>query len=314
METTKTTILVTGGAGYIGSHVVHALCDAGHVVVILDDLSTGKREYVDPRATFVQGSICDPEIVERVFAEHAVHAVMHFAAKLLVQESVEKPIEYYKTNVGGSVEIVRAMQRHNVQRIVFSSSAAVYGTPKTVPITEEAETVPVNPYGHTKRMVEQILHDMSVKTPLRYVALRYFNATDVNTSHLIPAVMLAALGKKDGVSVFGTDYETPDGSAVRDYVHIDDLVSAHVSALEYLLGNGESTVLNVGTENGVSVLQVIEACQRVTGKTFRVTQTDRRAGDPPMLVASYQKIHDLFGWKPTKSLDDCIRSIWEEMQ
>lgn len=313
MNTAQKTILVTGGAGYIGSHVVQRLCDVGHRVIVLDDLSTGKREYVDSRVTFIKGSVCDPVVVEQAFATAPIGAVMHFAAKLLITESVEKPIEYYKTNVGGTVEVLRAMQRHGVSQLVFSSSAAVYGVPKMIPVTEDAETSPVNPYGHTKLMVEQILADMSMHTPLRYVALRYFNATDVNTTHLIPAVMRAVMGDVDHISVFGTDYPTPDGSAIRDYVHVDDIVDAHVRSLQHIVGGGESATLNVGTEHGYSVLEVIEAVQRVTGKTVRVEHAQRRPGDPPVLVASYRRIHDMLGWKPTKTLDDCIRSVWEEM-
>jgi UDP-glucose 4-epimerase len=251
--------------------------------------------------------------LEKVFTSTAIDAVLHFAARLLVQESVEKPLEYYRTNVGGSVEVLRAMQRHGVTRIVYSSSAAVYGIPEVVPITEDAPTHPVNPYGQTKLMVEHILHDASKNTNLRYVALRYFNVTDTNTSHLLPNIVLTAQGKRSEMRIFGTDYPTPDGTAIRDYIHIDDLVDAHLRAVQYVRDGKESVVVNVGTASGCSVLQMVQTAKQVFGKEFPVILSPRRAGDPPQLVASYERIRELMGWQPRHTIEECIHAVWEEM-
>ncbi len=308
------TFLVTGGAGYIGSAVVRSLIESGHRVVVIDDLSTGKRAWIHPQATFVEGSICNDQDLERVFSLCRVDAVFHFAAKLLVEESVKQPVLYYETNVRGGIQLLAMMQKHSVHQMIFSSTAAVYGNTTDTVVTEQTETRPVNPYGWSKLMYERMLNDVSNSTQLRYVTLRYFNVTDVNPTHLIPAMVLTALGKRTQMQVFGTDYHTADGSAVRDYIHIDDLVDAHLRAYQHLASGGGNEIFNVGTGKGYTVLEMVAAAKRVTGIDFPVVVAGRRPGDPETIVASYGHIQSLLGWNPTYTIEDCIHKVWEAMR
>ncbi len=312
-------ICVTGGAGYIGSVVSARLVADGHEVVVFDNLGTGHREAVDPGCRFVEGDIRDPEALERAIDE-ATDAVFHFAARSLVGESVAIPLDYYDNNVGGTVRLLRAMRGVGVKRFVFSSSAAVYGAPDSLPIEETAACRPANPYGATKWMVERVLADCQVAWGLSWVALRYFNAggstgrlgEDHNPeTHLIPVVLDAALGRRESLTVFGDDYDTPDGTCVRDYIHVVDLADAHVRALS-AMDEGFSGPLNLGSESPFTVRQVIERTRGVTGLEVPHTVGARRAGDPPALLASSIRAARVLGWKPQhSSLDEIIRSAWE---
>ncbi len=315
-------ILVTGGAGYIGSHCVRQLLDAGWRVVILDNLSTGYREFVLSE-DFVEGSILDKSLVSRVLKEYGIEAVMHFAAFAYVGESVDEPEKYYMNNVYGTLQLLAAMRESGVGRFIFSSSCATYGIPMHLPLTEEHPLSPVNPYGFTKRVVEQMLADYSHAYGLRYVSLRYFNAAGADgggrlgechepETHLIPLVLQAASGQRPNVTVFGTDYDTRDGTCVRDYIHVNDLGRAHLLALEYLQQGGTSQVFNLGSETGYTVREVIAACERIAGCRVPVVEGERRPGDPAALVASSEKIRRVLGWHPQCStLDAMIETAWQ---
>jgi UDP-glucose 4-epimerase len=315
-------ILVVGGAGYIGSHLVKELVEKEEVVV-LDNLSTGHREAVDSRAVFVEGDLGDEEDLDMIFNSYPITAVMHFAAFSLVGESVVDPLKYYQNNVAATLTLLKVMLKNNVKNFIFSSTAATYGIPEVDLIDETCPTRPINPYGHSKLMIEQILADFSKSYGLQYVILRYFNAAGAHESsvigeshnpetHLIPIVLQQLLGQREKVSVFGSDYDTADGTCIRDYIHVTDLASAHILALEALLtGKKSAEVYNLGNGLGYSVKEVIETCERVTGVEANVVMTERRAGDPAMLVASSQKILSELGWKAERNLERIIADAWK---
>ena len=311
-------VLVTGGAGYIGSVVADQLLARGHAVVVLDDLSTGHRAAVPAGATFVHGGVGDRAVVTELFARHPVDAIVHMAAFALVAESVANPEKYRTNNVAAARVLLDAAVGAGVRRFVFSSSCTVYGYPAAVPIPEDAATAPVSPYGETKLEFERVLRDYAVRHRLASVSLRYFNAAGATElrgedhdpeSHLIPNVLTVALGKRPAVEVFGTDYPTPDGTAVRDYIHVDDLADAHVRALD--IAPDGAVALNLGTGRGTSVRQVVDAARRITGRAIPVTDRPRRPGDPPALVAAAQRAGAVLGWHPRRSgLDEILASAW----
>ncbi len=301
-------ILVTGGAGYIGSHVVRQLGEAGYPVVVLDNLSTGFEDAVI-HGDLVIGDTGDRELVSRLLQQYAVGAVMHFAAHTIVPESVADPLKYYANNTGSTRNLLSCCQQHGVKRFIFSSTAAVYGIPEETEITEDTTVSPINPYGLSKLMSEWMLRDLAAATDLRYVALRYFNVAGSDPAGrigqstkqatlLVKVACEAAVGKRDHVAIFGTDYPTPDGTGVRDYIHVEDLASAHLKALDYLDGGGESQVLNVGYGHGYSVREVLDMVERVADLKLDIREQPRRAGDPPTLIAAATRIRELLGWQP----------------
>lgn len=315
-------ILVVGGAGYIGSHVVKELVETEEVVV-LDNLSTGHREAVDSRAIFVKGDLGNVDDVLMVFRSYPIKAVMHFAAYSLVGESVMDPLKYYQNNVASTITLLKVMMKFKVKKFIFSSTAATYGIPDVKLIDETSATTPINPYGRSKLMVEQILGDLAASDGLKYVVLRYFNAAGAHASarigeshdpetHLIPIVLQQLLGKREKISVFGADYDTPDGTCIRDYIHVTDLAHAHILALQALVAGKKSTeVYNLGNGLGYSVKEVIETCEKVTGVKANVEIADRRAGDPTRLVASADKIFSELGWKAERNLEKIIADAWK---
>lgn len=325
MLSPKPTILVTGGAGYIGSHAALALRRAGYGVVVLDNLSYGHREIIEDvvKVELVIGDTSDRELLDRLFATHDIAAVMHFAAYIAVGESVQQPAMYYKNNVSSTLNLLEAMLEAGINKIVFSSTCAVYGMPKEIPMTENHPHDPLSPYAASKDMVERILADFDPAFGLKSVAFRYFNASGAEPSgelgedhnpetHLIPLALLTALGKRKQLNIFGTDYDTPDGTAVRDYIHVNDLASAHVLGLEYLLQGGTSQVFNLGNGNGFSVREVIETARKVTGLAIPALECDRRAGDAPILVGSSEKARQILGWQPQYSdLETIISHAWQ---
>lgn len=297
-------VLVTGGAGYIGSHVVLALRDAGRAVVVLDDLSTGRRDLVPGDIPFVQG---DGALVRRVLAEHGCRAVMHFAGSIIVSESTREPLRYYRNNVAASQALIEACVEAGVESFVFSSSAAVYGMPERCPVNESAPTRPINPYGRTKLVTEWALQDASRVHDLRVAALRYFNVAGADprgrsgecqpvASHLVKIAAEVAVGARDGMSLYGDDYDTPDGTCVRDYIHVSDLADAHLAALRHLETGGESVTLNCGYGHGYSVRQVLDKIGEVLGRALPLSVAPRRPGDPPLLVADARRIRETLGW------------------
>ncbi len=303
-----TTILVTGGAGYIGSHVARQLGERGEKLVTLDNLSTGFRGAV-LHGEFVQGDTGDSALVARVLAEHKVDTVMHFAAHIQVPESVANPLKYYRNNTANTRTLLECCVAAGVKQFVFSSTAAVYGMPAGGVAEESTPTVPINPYGWSKLMSEQMLADVAAVTPLRYVALRYFNVAGADPSgrigqstpeatHLIKVACEHAVGRRPGIAIFGTDYDTPDGTCVRDYIHVEDLAAAHLQALDYLRSGGASTILNCGYGRGFSVREVLAEVARSAGMKLTVTESGRRAGDPPQLIAAARRIRQTLGWTP----------------
>ena len=305
-------VLVTGGAGYIGSHTAQALLKAGHRVVILDNITTGFREAIPTGAEFAQGDVRNSSTLAEVMKKHSVEAVVHFAAKLIVPESIEKPMEYYENNTMGVLSLVQACAANNVQKIVFSSTAAVYGDATSDGlITEKSPTAPLNPYGSSKLMSEQILRDCEAPHGIRSVCLRYFNVAGAaesgqngqrtkNATHLIKVASEAACGKRASVGIFGTDYSTPDGTGVRDYIHVEDLADLHVLALQYLNEGGKSEIFNCGYGHGFSVREVINMVKKVSGVDFKVEEQPRRAGDAATLVADSSKVRKAFNWTPKR--------------
>jgi UDP-glucose 4-epimerase len=314
-------ILVVGGAGYIGSHMVKDLIEAGYDVITLDDLSTGHRDLL-PGGMFIQGNLGDSTLLDNLFSTHRISAVMHFAAFSLVGESVEKPLKYYRNNVAATTALLNAMIRHHVKRFIFSSTAAVYGEPLELPITENHPCNPTNPYGTTKVAVEKMLQDCDSAYGIKYVSLRYFNASGAdesgtigerhaNETHLIPLILKVATGERKNIRIYGTDYSTSDGTCIRDYIHVSDLTQAHLLALKTLLLGGESEVFNLGNDRGYSVREVIELAEKVTGKPITALNAERRAGDPATLIASSDKIKKSLGWKPMfEDLETIIKTAW----
>jgi UDP-glucose 4-epimerase len=316
------TILVTGGAGYIGSHTVLYLKEKGESVVVLDNLLTGHRQSVLNDVPFYMGSLHDEQLLSYICQNHNIEAVIHFAANSLVGESVKDPLSYYENNIAGTLSLLKVMNKNNVKRIVFSSTAAVYGEPKSVPIQEEDPAIPTNPYGETKLAIEKMLHWADKAHGIKSVALRYFNAAGADPegrigeehlpeTHLIPIVLQAALGQRENVTVFGDDYPTPDGTCVRDYVHVMDLADAHYCALEKIRNENKGGVYNLGNGKGFSVKEVIETCREVTQCEIIVETSPRRPGDPAILVASSQKACDELKWQPKyPNLKDIIAHAW----
>ncbi|MEO6581848.1 MAG: UDP-glucose 4-epimerase GalE [Sphingomicrobium sp.] len=307
---TKVPVLVTGGAGYIGSHAVLALRDGDWPVVVIDDLSNGSCDAVPGEVPFFEGSIADRDLLDRILAEQRIGAILHFAGSIVVPESVVKPLDYYANNTLASHALISAAVAVGVPHIVFSSTAAVYGQPERVPIEEGDAKQPINPYGASKLMTERMLGDAAAAFPFNYAALRYFNVAGADpgmragqigkgSTHLIKVAVEAAVGKRDHVDVFGTDYSTPDGSCVRDYVHVSDLAEAHVAALEWLIERpDDNLVMNCGYGHGLSVRDVLDALDRVAGTPVQRVIGPRRAGDPPLLVASNRALVATLGWKP----------------
>ena len=314
-------ILVAGGAGYIGSHTVKALLGEGFDVVTFDDFSTGKRVLV-PGGTVIEGDLMDAASVRKAFRSHDIGAVLHFASLIQVGESYREPRMYYRHNLGTSMNLLEAMLEAGVRRFIFSSSAAVYGIPRHQPITEDHPVNPYNPYGMTKYMVERVLQDFDRAYGLHFVSLRYFNASGADPdgrlgemhdpeTHLIPNILLSLLGKKPALGIFGKDFPTPDGTAIRDYIHVTDLAAAHVLALRILLGDKPSEFINLGTNLGYSVLEVIRAAERVTGKSVPYKVLPRREGDVPVLLASREKAERVLGWVPSLSdIETILRTAW----
>jgi UDP-glucose 4-epimerase len=311
-------VLVTGGAGYIGGHMVLALLDAGESVVVLDNLSTGFRWAVPEAATFVEGDFGDEALVAKVIAEHDVDAVAHFAAKIVVPESVTDPLGYYLNNTAKARSLIECVVKGGVKHFIFSSTAAVYGEPATSPVLEDIDKAPINPYGRSKLMVEWMLADTLKAHDLHAVVLRYFNVAGAdpkgrlgqstpNATHLIKIAVQAALGHRNGMDVFGTDYPTPDGSCVRDYIQVSDLIDAHMLALKHLRAGGESLTCNCGYGRGLSVLEIVDVVKSVSGVDFPVRIAGRRAGDPASLVAGADRVRVTLGWRP-RFADD-VRGI-----
>ena len=322
---TEQTVLVTGGAGYVGSHVVRALVDVGCRVVVLDDLSTGFRDAIAAEAQFVEGDTGDGALVKALVAEHGVGAVVHLAASSLVGESVARPLDYYRENLLKTHALIDACLEAGVGHLVFSSTAAVYGAPVEQPIAEDAPTVPINPYGRSKLMCEWMLRDVDASGALRHVTLRYFNVagadpkgrigeSTASATHLIKVASQAVVGLRDHIDIYGEDYPTPDGTCVRDYIHATDVADAHVAALLHLHGGGESLTLNCGYGRGYSVREVLAAVEHVAGRSLDIRDAPRRVGDPPELVAAVSRIAGSLGWRPKHDdLDVIVRTAieWE---
>ena len=312
-------ILVCGGAGYIGSHTVHALLARGEEVVIVDNLQTGHIQAVNPAAKFYEADIRDTAALEKIFTENQIEAVIHFAADILVGESVTNPLKYFNNNVGGMQTLLEAIVKFDVDKIIFSSTAAVYGEPEKVPVTETDATNPENPYGESKLIMEKMIKWVSRAHNLRFVALRYFNAAGTmpdnpvgeSPTHLIPLVLQVPLGKSDHITIFGDDYPTPDGTCLRDYVHVMDLADAHILALNYLRNGGASEIFNLGNGRGFSVKEIIAAAEKVTGEKIKIEIGTRRAGDPAQLIASSDKAKKILGWSPKFSaVEKIIADAW----
>lgn len=314
-------VLVCGGAGYIGSNMTRMLAEAGHTPIVLDNLSKGHRAAVK-KAEFIKGDFGDFEFTLEVLRARRIEAVMHFAAWIEVSESVEAPLRYYDNNVSRTRTLLEAMETAGVERFVFSSTAAVYGMPEAIPITEQSAKSPINPYGHTKWAVERMCHFQSQTRRLRYAALRYFNACGAGfdsefgedhrpESHLIPLIIQAAMGRRDSIKIYGTDYPTPDGTCIRDYIHVEDLCRAHLLTLEKLDQQTE-LVYNLGSGRGYSVRQVMDTVRKVSGKDFQVIEADRRPGDPPVLTADASKAIAELGWKTAfPHLETIVQSAWK---
>lgn len=315
--------LVVGGAGYIGSHAVDLLVNQGHKVTVLDNLVTGHQKAIHPEAEFVQGDVRDRQILDQIFADDDFDGVFHFAAFSLVGESVDQPLKYFDNNVQGMIQLLESMQEHQVKKIVFSSTAAVYGNVDQEFIQEDAVKLPTSPYGESKLMMEKIIDWCDQAYGIRYVSLRYFNVAGAKPNgeigedhhpetHLIPIILQVAQGKRDQLEVFGDDYPTPDGTCIRDYIHVSDLVEAHALAMDYLNKDLESQIINLGSNNGYSVLQMLEAARRVTNHSIPARIADRRPGDPARLVASSQKAREVLGWVPQiTDVHEMIQSAWE---
>lgn len=315
-------ILVTGGAGYIGSHVVKALGEKGYNVLTYDNLSTGNKWAV-LYGEIAVADLSDKDRLKKVIERFKPDAVMHFAASIIVNESVKEPLKYYRNNTINTINLLEAMIQSNVKNLIFSSTAAVYGIPEIIPVKEDAPMIPINPYGSSKMMTELILKDLSKSHNFSYISLRYFNVAGADkdskigqayreSTHLITRALKASKGELERLEIFGTDYPTPDGTCIRDYIHVDDLADAHIYALEYLLENKKSDVFNCGYGRGYSVKEVINTVKKVTGIDFPVNETDRREGDPPVLVADCSKIKGILNWRPQyDDLEYIIKTAWQ---
>jgi UDP-glucose 4-epimerase len=324
-ECDKNMILVTGGAGYIGSHATKELLNKGYKVIVIDNLSTGNIEAIDKRAIFIEGDLGNSELLEKIFKSYNIEGVMHFAANCLVEESVNKPLKYYQNNVGKSLNLILAMLENNIKNFIFSSTCATYGTPSIYPISEQTPQLPINPYGKSKLMLEQILRDISDAHELNYVIFRYFNVAGADSSgligedhepetHLIPNILKHLQGKIDSIKVFGNQYATSDGTCIRDYIHVTDLCNAHILGLEYLLNHQDKKIMevfNLGSEKGYSVLEIIQECEKITGVKANIKYFPGRKGDPSKLVASSQKIKRILGWLPQNKLKQIIETAWK---
>ncbi|GAB2026829.1 UDP-glucose 4-epimerase GalE [Lactovum odontotermitis] len=316
------TVLVLGGAGYIGSHAVEMLMDKGYDVAVIDNLVTGHREAVPENVRFYEGDVRDRAFMRATFAaEKNIEGLMHFCAYSLVGESMEKPAMYFDNNVGGCISILEIMQEFDVKHIVFSSTAATFGIPESSPISEKMPQKPINPYGESKLMMEKMMHWQSEATDMTYVALRYFNVAGAssdghigeahtNETHLIPIILQVALGKRDFITIYGDDYKTPDGTCVRDYIDMEDLINAHIKALEYLKAGGKSDAFNLGSSRGYSNLEVLETARKVTGKEIPSKMGARRPGDPDELVADSTKAAQILGWSAENGLEHIIENAW----
>lgn len=316
-------ILVTGGAGYIGSETVHQLINAGHSVTVIDSLEYGHAQALPKSADLIEGHLHDRAMLDKVLSAKKYDGLIHFAAYIQVGESVEQPAKYFSNNFGGSLVLLQAIIDHGVKHVVFSSTAAVYGNPTRIPIQEGDPKLPANPYGASKLMVEQMLDWLGQAHGVTSVCLRYFNASGAALdgsrgeahqpeSHLIPLVIQAALGQRQSITIFGQDYNTPDGTCVRDYIHITDLAQAHLKALDYLVAGGASDQFNVGTGNGYSNQQVVDMVKQVSGRDFKVDYGQRRPGDPDQLIAASDKLRQKLNWQPQHSqLEDIIKSAWQ---
>lgn len=315
-------VLVLGGAGYIGSHTVYALCQDGRDVVVVDNLETGFAAAVHPNARFYKGDISDKKFINGVFQKEKISSVIHFAAFSLVGESVTKPLKYYENNLCKTRDFLECMVENGMDKIVFSSTAATYGEPEQVPIMENDRTQPTNPYGETKLAMEKMFHWVAEAHGIRYVSLRYFNACGAHESgeigeahspesHLIPLILQVPNGQREFISIFGNDYSTPDGTCIRDYIHVTDLAVAHILAVNYLENDGKSDIFNLGNGVGFSVKEVVETARKVTSHPIPSKEVERRAGDPAQLVASSKKAREVLGWNPTHdSLEEIISSAW----
>lgn len=315
-------ILVVGGAGYIGSHMVKHLLRAGHSVVVADNFSTGYRNAVPDCCACVELDIANSEALDTLFATHSFEVVFHFASFTQVGESIEQPGKYYSNNLSATLTLLQTMLRFDVKRFIFSSTAAVYGNPQTTPIDEDHPKQPINPYGRSKLMVEQVLEDLDQAHDLKSVSLRYFNAAGADPegtlgerhdpeTHLIPLILQAASGRRSEITIFGNDYDTPDGTCIRDYIHVSDLVDAHARALDFIIEQKCSATFNLGNGTGFSVRQVIDTARRITGKDIQIREAARRAGDPARLVADAHRARDQLGWQPrNSSLEQIIEDAW----
>lgn len=316
------TILIAGGAGYIGSQMNKELTNKGYSTIVVDNLSAGHKEFAR-WGDFRQCDLGDMDALRAVFAGRDISAVMHFCAFTYVGESVEDPQKYYINNVKNTINLLQVMRESSVNRFIFSSTAAIFGDPVTIPIAEDHPKEPINPYGRSKLMIEQILADYARAYDLRYVALRYFNAAGADPdcevgewhepeTHLIPLVLDAALGVRENIAIFGTDYDTPDGTCVRDYIHVRDLAGAHIAALEHLARGGKSDAFNLGNGKGFSVREIIDAARKVTGKEIPVVEKGRRAGDPAVLIADSARAMSILNWKPVHGdIEDIIATAWQ---
>lgn len=314
--------IVLGGAGYIGSHAVNKLIENNYDVIVVDNLQSGHEEAINSKAKFYKGDIRDKNFLSNVFKKENIDGVFHFAANSIVGESMKEPLMYFNNNVYGMQILLEVMNEHNVNKIVFSSTAATYGEPKKVPITEDMETCPTNTYGETKLVMEKMMKWCDKAYGMKYVALRYFNVAGAEDdgsigedhnpeTHLIPIVLQTALGKRNHITIFGDDYDTEDGTCVRDYVHVVDLVEAHILAMKYLTHGGESNTFNLGSSQGFSVKEIVETARKVTDKDIKAIIGERRAGDPSKLIASSDKARKILGWNPTRTnIENIIKDAW----
>ncbi|MGE5390808.1 MAG: UDP-glucose 4-epimerase GalE [Deltaproteobacteria bacterium] len=315
------TILVTGGAGYIGSHVVKALGERGYQIIVYDNLSNG-HEWAVLFGSLIKGDILDHETLTQVFDSHQIDAVIHLAASISVPESIERPLEYYWNNVTGTLNLLRVMYEHGVNKMIFSSSAAVYGIPPEIPVREDSELNPINPYGRSKAMIEQVLRDLSYTRDIKYIILRYFNVAGADpgcligegkadAAHLVTTCIRTAAGRRAVLNIYGTDYPTRDGSCIRDYIHVEDLAAVHLLSLERLLEEGDSRIYNCGYSHGYSVFEVANAASRITGAGIPIRKQNRREGDPPELVADVSRIKTELNWRPQHDdLEYIVETAW----